>query len=86
VGLVENDEIQVGAVLEEELEVLVAGQLVEAGEEKVGVSEGVPEALLSIRSRMRIAKSRWNFSASSACQLSTRLRGVTTRRRRRSPG
>ena len=41
VRLVEDDEVPVGGVVEEELEVLVAAQLVEPGDQQVGVGERV---------------------------------------------
>ena len=41
VGLVEDDEVPVGGVVEDELEVLVAAELVQAGDQQVAVGERV---------------------------------------------
>ena len=35
-------------------------------------SNGLPRARVSIRSRVRMSKGRWNFSSSSICHCSTR--------------
>ena len=85
VGLVEDDEVPVGRVVEEELEVLVAAELVEPGDQQVRVGERVARrrALDPVAGQEREVEVEL-LGELGLPLLDERARG-TMRQRRRSP-
>ena len=85
VGLVDDDEVPVGDA-ELGLELLAAGELVEAGDEEVALLERVAGAggLDHVAAEDVEVEAR-TCRRSSSCHCSTRLPGAMTRQRSRSP-